>query len=427
MNLSTALQSEATKANKPRSAIIACDVSKETINLVASFGTHRIEREIHNRTNIIEKELTHLKTIAQRANILNIRVVAEPTGNYHKALFRTARRLQLLTAYVSPEAVAKMRVIETNDTGKTDIKDPNVIHTLASLGKTLRHRSLAQPYNLLRHWNKMYDTADRGVVKAKGAIHTIIKELFPDFGMKKDFLFGNSGRALQEKYQYNPYRICRSGKKRFSATMKKAVPRIKNTTLEKIFSQACSAAKNRLDHRYIELIELQLAQSWQDLDRALNRKQQAKTAMEALYCEARRDDPKLPGAQKGVITTFHLARIVAETGPLSDFDNWRKLLRFSGYNLCERQSGQYRGKTKISKKGRSLLRKILNLAVLPLVKKNSLYGSYYHRKKETMPGTKAMTAVARHFLKMLYGWYRTGGQFNAQRVFTCESQIRLAA
>ena len=44
-----------------------------------------------------------------------------------------------------------------------------------------------------------------------------------------------------------------------------------------------------------------------------------------------------------------------------------------------------------------------------------------------MPGAKAMTAVARHFLKMLYGWYRNGGEFNAKRVFTCESQIKLAA
>jgi transposase len=132
-------------------------------------------------------------------------------------------------------------------------------------------------------------------------------------------------------------------------------------------------------------------------------------------------------AIKGVITTFHLARIIAETGPLSDFNSWRKLIRFSGFNLCERQSGKYRGKTKISKKGRTLLRKVLNLIILPLIKKNGLYGPYYHRKKEKMPGTKAMTAVSRHFLKMLYGWHRTGNAFNAQRVFTCESQINLAA
>jgi transposase len=427
MNLSTLLHADSTKRTKHSNAIIACDVSKDNINLIAKFGKYSIEREIENRTNIIEKELIHLKTIAHRFNLFNIRVVAEPTGNYHKTLFRTAKRLELHTAYVSTESVAKMRVIETNDTGKTDIKDPNVIHTLASIGKTLRHRTLPEPYNLLRQWNKIYDSADKGVVKAKGAIHTIIKELFPDFSMKKDFIFGNSGKTLMEKYNYNPYRINRAGKKRFSATMKRSVSRIKNNTLDKIYSQAQSSVKNQLGQRYIELIELQLTQRWQDLRLCQNRKQQAKEAMEELYLEACRCDPKLPQAIKGVITTFHLARIVAETGPLSDFESWRKLIRFSGFNLCERQSGKYRGKTKISKKGRSLLRKVLSLIILPLIKKNGLYGPYYHRKKEKMPGTKAMTAVSRHFLKMLYGWYRTGNEFNAERVFTCESRFKLAA
>lgn len=64
---------------------------------------------------------------------------------------------------------------------------------------------------------------------------------------------------------------------------------------------------------------------------------------------------------------------------------------------------------------------------MPLIRKQGLYGEYYHRKKETMPGIKAMTAVSRHFLKMLYGLYRTGNEFNKERVFTCESQIKLAA
>ncbi len=102
-------------------------------------------------------------------------------------------------------------------------------------------------------------------------------------------------------------------------------------------------------------------------------------------------------------------------------------MRFAGFNLCERQSGTYRGKTKISKKGRRLIRKVLNLIILPLIRKQGLYGPYYHRKKETMSGTKAMTAVSRHFLKMFYGMYRTGCEFNKNRVFTCESQFDQAA
>lgn len=82
--------------------------------------------------------------LAKKAGMKKILVVAESTGRYHEVLMRTARRLGLETAWVSGEAVAKMRVIETNDTGKTDIKDPHVIHTLAAIGKTLIHRVLTE-------------------------------------------------------------------------------------------------------------------------------------------------------------------------------------------------------------------------------------------------------------------------------------------
>lgn len=151
--------------------------------------------------------------------------------------------------------------------------------------------------------------------------------------------------------------------------------------------------------------------------------------MEELYEEACTQDSRVPREEKGVITTFHLARIVSETGPLSDFESWRKLMRFAGLNLRERQSGKYRGKTKIAKKGRSGLRKILSQAVLPLVTREGLYGQYYHNKKEEtkMPGTKAMTIVMRKFLKMLFGWYRSGKAFDRDRAFTCESSYLKAA
>ena len=103
-------------------------------------------------------------------------------------------------------------------------------------------------------------------------------------------------------------------------------------------------------------------------------------------------------------------------------------MRYAGLNIREKQSGKFKGKNKLSKKGRSLLRKALSQTVLPLVKKEGLFGPYYHRKKQQgMSGTKAMTAVMRKFLKLFYGWYRSGGAFDRSRVFACESQHGLAA
>ena len=148
-----------------------------------------------------------------------------------------------------------------------------------------------------------------------------------------------------------------------------------------------------------------------------------------MYDEARAGDPRLPGAHEGVVSKGALARLFGELGPMSDYGSWRQALRMGGLNLCERKSGRYVGQTKISRKGRPLVRVILNQMALPLVKRDRLFGEYYHHKisVQKMEGKKAMTAVARKILKMIWGWYQSAGAFDPARVFACESARRRAA
>ena len=117
-----------------------------------------------------------------------------------------------------------------------------------------------------------------------------------------------------------------------------------------------------------------------------------------------------------------LARLFAELGPLDDFGHWRQVLRYAGLNLRERESGKYVGLVKIARKGRPRLRWILSQIAFPLVKKKCLFGEYFHQKRKVqkMAGPKAMTAVSRKIVKMIWGWYQSGTAFNAERVFTCQ-------
>ncbi len=409
-------------------AILAFDVSKNTLNMTTAIGGQRSDHEFPNRTPQIEKQLLIWKQRAQMAGYSQVLVVCEPTGCYHMTLLATAHRLGLKTAWVSGEAVFKMRAIETNDSGKTDLKDPHVIYTLASMGKILICRHYDETYALLRQWHALYEQADIEAVRTKYLLASQIKVLFPDYDFQKDFLYTRSGAALIEHYGANPQRIIKETKARFCLQMKQAVPRMRQTTLDRLYSQALSSVRNQQSPRLVDIQQWRFLQLWEDCQRHKTRKEEAKSQMESLYQELCLFDPSLPHQQQGVISTFYLARIVAETGPVSDFKTLRKFMRYAGLNLREKQSGTYRGKNKLSKKGRSLLRKVLSQAVLPLVKKTRLYGSYYHDKKaHGMSGTKAMTAVMRKFLKLIYGWYRSGGQFDQSRVFTCESQYKRAA
>lgn len=114
---------------------------------------------------------------------------------------------------------------------------------------------------------------------------------------------------------------------------------------------------------------------------------------------------------------------------MSDYMSWRQMLRMGGLNLCERKSGRYVGQTKTSRKGRPGARVILNQIALSLVKRDRLFGPYYRRKIDVdkMEGKKAMTAVARKILKMIWGWYQSAAEFDRGRVFLCESMHRRAA
>ena len=198
----------------------------------------------------------------------------------------------------------------------------------------------------------------------------------------------------------------------------------------RLLAQACQTVAAVGKSRVTDLHARDLAFAWEDFELAERRRQTARRELEALYDEARTVDPLLPTiVDRSVISKVAMARLLGEAGPLSAYSNWRQLLRMAGANLRERKSGKYVGQTRIARTGRPLLRSILNQMALPLVKRDRLFGPYYHHKinVQKMPGAKAMTAVARKIVKMIWGWYRSGEAFDVRRVFTCSGEHRRAA
>lgn len=411
-----------------RSALLAVDVHEAELFVFCSLAVDSvIFRRFDNRTRVIEEQLTELRSLALDAGFGHVVVVSEPSGVYHFNLLRTARRLGMGTALVNPEAVKKMRVVESNDDGKTDHKDPRVISLLAQLGKTLLHRQLPETYQLLREYGRLYDHAEEAIRSAKISIHPLLTRLFPDLDFGNAFYFHKSGRAIERCYGFNPYRMVRAGRSRLERRLRKEAPGIHQKTIDRLLSSALESVRSDLPPRIQEALEAEITLRYEDLDLQEKRRQVAKEKLLEFYREAREEDPHLPAAERGVVSEINLARLVGETGPLSDFVCWKQVYRYLGMNLRERQSGTYRGKTKLAKKGRARGRKIMGLIALPLAKKHALFGTYHHSKKETMQGSKAMAATSRKILKMLFGWYRTGGAFDRNRVFHCESQFAKAA
>lgn len=65
-----------------------------------------------------------------------------------------------------------------------------------------------------------------------------------------------------------------------------------------------------------------------------------------------------------------LAGFLAEFGDLKGYDHGQQIIWLAGFNLKENGSGKKKGKSTITKRGRSRLRALLFRAVMPMVAKN---------------------------------------------------------
>lgn len=108
------------------------------------------------------------------------------------------------------------------------------------------------------------------------------------------------------------------------------------------------------------------------------------------------------------LALLSVAVLVAETNGFEGFTNQRHLVSYAGYDVVENQSGNHSGKTRISKKGNSRLRRILHLPAFNAVRFNeptckALYDRVYERTHIKM---KAYVAVQKRLLLMAYALWR---------------------
>lgn len=407
---------------------VSVDVHKDILNFFFEAGDREYSDECANRTATVKARLHAYHRIASAQGMDSVRIICEPTGEYHTKLLGIARTMGFSTCFVNTESVARFRMIETNDANKTDTKDPRVIRTLGKLGKVITHRILDEKYMVLRKLGRIYDETDTTITRLKCRIDKLLLELFCDYSFQKDFLYTRSGLALIRCYHANPVRIIKSGYRSLCIRMRKRAPYIQTRTLKRLWDDAQSSILNEQPEGHLKLLETHLEELMDDYLKLTQRKDAIVQALIDLIRQLREEDPRIPPSTSGVITDKNMARLLGETGPLHEFASWRTVMRYGGLNICMRKSGKYQGRNKISKKGRPLLRKVLQHIVLPLVRKGALYGEYYARKRqiEKMPGTKAMVCVARHFLKKFYGWYRSGQAFNHERFFSCTQQKAVA-
>ena len=114
----------------------------------------------------------------------------------------------------------------------------------------------------------------------------------------------------------------------------------------------------------------------------------------------------------GVLT---VAVILAETNGFVLFENSRQLVSYAGYDVVENQSGNHRGKTKISKKGNSHIRRAMHMPAFCVVSYEQhpfidLFNRTLQRHGHKM---KSYVAVQKKLLVIIYALWKTNRAYEA--------------
>ncbi len=415
------------EVNTDQRLTVCVDVSRDWLDGFALHthgargGASTIDVRCRNTMETIEQQPSELYEYAQETGLEGLCVVCEPTGGFERKLLRSARHLGHQTAYVNSEHVARLSVVESGDTGKTDPSDARVISLVAQLNRTQKNRVLKGEYLLLRQLGKDYDDEERLCVQARCRIIKVIRELFCDYGKNTEFIFLSTGCALMEEYRWNPHKIVEDGFDRFRSRIKAHVKQVREKTIGELWTQAKSSARQLMPRAYQQVLEQRIERLWSDWTRHQSRKNRLDEDIARIYERLERTDHVPAPFER--INRGLLGRFFGETGPLEDFTRWRQLLAYAGLNIRERKSGVYCGEDKITKKGRGRLRKVLGRMAFALIGSTELYGTYYERKlEEGMKAIEARVAVMRKVAKLIFGLHQTEKPYDRRRVFACESQ-----
>jgi transposase len=111
----------------------------------------------------------------------------------------------------------------------------------------------------------------------------------------------------------------------------------------------------------------------------------------------------------GMITT---AGLIGEVGDFKKFHTIAEITKLAGLDLFEISSGKHKGQRRISKRGRSLMRKLLFYAAVNVVKFNGIMHKRYHKMLDRgMPKMKALIAVSRRVLALIFAIVRDNTEY----------------
>jgi len=289
---------------------------------------------------------------------------------------------------------------------KTDDKDPRVIADIIKLGHSL---SIVIPEGDAAYLRRLNNSRERHIRERTALLNQLqqlVFLLFPEFKKVMKDIRCKTPIYLLKKY-LTPMAISVLDKDELGVEMrKKSRGKFKEQHAERLISFAKNTVGIKegvlglsMDIQHIliqlEMLNTLIAEIESEMETALGRISYSSKLL------------SIKGL--GVVS---VAGIIGEVGDFKKFQTRGEIMKLAGLDLYEISSGKWKGRRKISKRGRSLLRKILYYAAIQTIRNNGILHDYYTRL--TGGGMKrmmALVAVSRKLLGIIYAIVRDDSEY----------------
>ena len=322
----------------------------------------------------------------------NIRIGFESTGHYTSNLKRFLENAHYSFMESNPALISKFIHSQTLRKTKNDSIDSK---SIALWLMTVEYK----PYPIefyhmysLKSLTRLRDSLVRQrslfIVKLTNVLDLTFPEFKPFFKNK----FSKTAFLILEKYpspekiseipdsDYDILRCCSRGKFSFTNLIQ-----LRNLAINTV-----GYSNLIFEHEISSLIKL-----YHSINDEINKMDEEITS---LISDMKPHVLSIPGI--GPITA---AIIVSEYGDVKRFSSANKMVSFAGLEPGYYQSGTMESHGKMVKRGSSQLRCCLMNCVIPLIRFNPIFATYYHKKRnEGKPHRVALSHVAKKLIRIIY-------------------------
>lgn len=380
-----------------------------------------------NNRDGFDRLLGSVARACQKTGAVRAIVAMEPTGHYWKPLAWYLRNAGIAVVLVNPYHVKRYKEFDDNSPTKNDRKDAWLIARLASDGTFFELYLPEGPYAELRNLTQARQQCRSKCNMAMNQIRCLLDEYFPEY---EDVFVDILGHASFYVLEHRPFPedILAVSVEELGQELKQASN--KRVGLKRAL-RLREAAENSVGVKEgLESARLRLKQLLVEVRFWKERLQEIESAMaEALERTGlARYMLSVPGV--GVVLA---ASFLGEIGDPSRYEDWRQLRKLAGLNLVENSSGERKGKTEISKRGRSGLRSVLYWIVLTMISRNAQFRALYQyfttRKDNPLKTKQALIALACKLLRVLWALIKGKQMWDPSKVLGAYrlEQLGLAA